>query len=93
MVLAGHLEAKNNHFIDDSDSLTTLTTRYDAYITRFADFLWTTTQQTDRPITIPLVDACGVTRSKQGLWYGTGNNSLGYSNENHCFPFIRKSEA
>ena len=43
------LQAKNGCFINDSDSLTTLTTRYDDYILRYADFLWTmtTTMTTD----------------------------------------------
>ena len=40
MALAYHLEAKSSHFTNDSDSLTTFTARYDAYISRFANFLW-----------------------------------------------------
>ena len=31
---------KKSRFIDNSDSLATLITCYDAYISRFADFLW-----------------------------------------------------
>ena len=41
---------EESFFFEDSDSLNTLTTCYDAYISRFASFLWTTTitdRQTD----------------------------------------------
>ena len=44
-------------------SLTTLTARYDAYILRFANFLWTTTTTTTttiqptEPIALPLAHA------------------------------------
>ena len=63
--LALFVEAMNSRFIDDSDCLTTLTARYEAYISRFADFLWimtmtTTTTQTDRLITYPLRMGAGV---------------------------------
>ena len=35
------------HLINDSDSLMTLTARYDTYISRSATFLWMTTTMTD----------------------------------------------
>ena len=41
------LRSKEELFIDNSDSLMSLMARYDACISRFADFLWTMTMTTD----------------------------------------------
>ena len=54
------LKAKKNHFINDFDSLMTLAARYDTYILRFADFLWTTTTTTTTRLLYPLAHARGV---------------------------------